>query len=491
MNRLRLIVGVGAAALALSACDRGASKPPPRANDPVPQPRLASTISVPIDADPRALQAAVEQAIPRSIWTIEQHSDRCIAPKRVKLFGKSIKVTPAISCTIVGEVTRGPVRLRGAGRDIFADVPLNARISARDVGGVLKGETATGSALAHAVIRLDIGSDWRPRGTVRLRYDWTRAPGIDFLGQRITFTEKADEKLRPIAKELERTLPAELAKVDVRRQAEGLWRHGFTSVKLNDNNPPVWMRITPQQITYGSYGLDGAALRLNLAIDAVTETFVGPRPADPQPTPLPPLKAGKITPGLRFFIPVIADYRQLEPVIMKALTKRAQRPFDLPGLGPVMARFDGITVYGTINNQIAVGLNLTTWRPDSPDDQSHGKVWLTATPINTPGSAQVSFANLTISGDSDAARGKLVLAIGNSPVVANVIAGALGQNFTGDLDKLMVKVRAAIADRQIEDFRIRARIDKLETGRIAAFGQGLYLPVRVSGDARISYRPQR
>src|SRR3546814_9538674 len=75
-------------------------------------------------------------------------------------------------------------------------MPLHAKISARDVGGVLKGETATGAAMAHARVRIELTPDWRTRGKARITYGWTKAPGIDFLGRRIIFTDQADEKLK-------------------------------------------------------------------------------------------------------------------------------------------------------------------------------------------------------------------------------------------------------------------------------------------------------
>ena len=384
---------------------------------------------------------------------------------------------------------RGPIRLRGTGRKIFADVPINARITGRDVGGRLKGETATGSALVHAVIALDIGADWVPRGTVRLSYDWKTPPGINFLGNRITFTDQADEKLRPVMRELERSVQNELARLGLKHQVAALWRRGFTSVLLNAAKPPVWLRITPQRLRYDRYALSGEALRLSLAVEAMTETFVGQRPADPAPAPLPPLARGASKPGLRFFLPVIADYAQLDPVILRALAKRSLRPFALRGATPLAARFERVETYGATEGRIAVGLTLTAWPVAEPNRQTHGRIWLAAVPVNTPGSAQVSFRNLTLSGDTDRVTGDVLLALGNSPAIAEAVASALGQNFTGDLAKLLHKVRAAIADKQLGDFVVQARIDQIETGRISAHGRGLYLPLRVSGDARIRYRP--
>ncbi|HEX7784560.1 MAG TPA: DUF4403 family protein [Sphingobium sp.] len=475
---------------ALSGCSgHKPAEPPPRVDDPIPIPQQNSLIAVPVDADQKILSDAIEKSMPRTLWTIDQKEERCVPPQKVKLLGRKIAVSPAIGCTIVGVVTRGPIRLRGEGQDIVADVPIHARISARDLAGVLKGETATGTAMAHARIRLDLSPDWRPTGAVRLQYDWTKPPGIDFLGQRITFTERADEKLRPVVRKLEADLPRALARADLKRQVEPLWQRSFTVLELNHENPPVWMRVSPRKLIYGGYRMDRGRLRLSLGLEALTETFVGPKPQANPPSALPSLTKAKTDSRFRFFIPVVADYRELEPVILRALKKRAQRPFDLPGLGPVNARFDKVVAYGTHNGRIAVGLTLAARPASGRVAETHGVIWITAKPVNQPGSARVGFTDLSVTGDSDGVGGNLLIALGNSPGVSQMIAGALVQNFASDLDELLAKVRRAIDRKQEGDFTITASIDKVETGVIQAFGKGLYLPVSALGDARISYKP--
>jgi hypothetical protein len=484
-------MGVAAAAtLAMSGCSRQSETvAPPRSETKVPTVRQPSQLSLPVELKSEEVRRIVEQALPRTLWTIDQRSDACVPPQRVKLFGARIKVTPAIGCRIVGTVTRGPVRLRGEGRDILADVPINAAIAARDVGGVLKGETATGTAMAHARIRLDLDPNWQPRGTVRLGYDWTTPPGIDFLGQRITFTDKAEEKLAPVLAKLEADLPRELAKADVRGEVEAVWRRAFTSVSLNDDNPPVWMRITPQRLSFGGYRMEGPVLRLNLGLEALTETFVGERPADPQPSALPPLgRTGPIDEGFRFFIPVTADYRQLEPVILKALIKRSARPFDLPGIGGVTARFEKVVAYGTGADKIAVGVTLAAQPVAVTMAPTRGTIWFVARPVNRPGSARVGFEDLEVTGDTDGVGGDLLIALGNSPAVSGEISGSLTQNFSDDLTELLGKVRRAIALREIGPTEVRADVARVQTGRIRAFGEGLYLPVRAIGTARVSVK---
>lgn len=474
----------------LSGCSRpGPAEPPPRTHDAVPVPRENSVLSVPVDADQAVLARAIERALPRELWTIDRKVEKCVPPQKVKLFGRRISVTPAIGCTIVGAVTRGPVTLHGEGQDIVADLPLTARISARDVGGILKGETATGSAMAQARIRLDLTRDWRPTGRVRLHYDWTAAPGIDFLGQRITFTDKADEKLQPVIRQLEKSLPRELAKVDLRSQIEPLWRRSFTVIELNHERPPVWMRVSPGRIVYGGYRLEGGRVRLNLGLEALTETFVGPKPAPSPPTPLPPLERAKPDSRFRFFIPVIADYRELEPVILRALVKRSRRPFNLPGLGAVDARFDKVVAYGTTGGRIAVGLTLSATPASGVAGPTHGTIWIAARPVNEAGSARIAFTDLTVTGNTDGIGGNLLVQLGNSPGVSGLIADALVQNFAKDLDELLVKIRRAIERKQEGDFAINASIASVRTGVIRAYGEGLYLPVRATGDAHILYRP--
>ena len=365
--------------------------------------------------------------------------------------------------------------------------PVHAIVHARDIGGVLKQETATADANASARMHLTLDRNWNPQGKVDLKYSWTNAPHLDFLGQRIEFTQQADKELEKVVARLERTLPAELGKLKLRAGIETLWAKAFTSLELNHANPPVWMRVTPQELQYGGYTLSGTRLSLKLGMKARTETFVGDRPADPPATKLPPMARLDEKPGrLVFFIPVIADYQQLEPVVAKALVKRQARPFPLPGIGPVMAQFGKVEVYGTTGGKIAAGVTFTATAQDSKYGSATGKVWLTGVPVNQPGSRQVSFADVSVRGDTNRKGADLLLKLANSPGFSQTIASALAQNFENDYGKLMGKITRAISDKREGDLVIRAKIDEVTTGKLKAAGQGLYLPVWGKGTATIT-----
>ncbi|WP_068074096.1 DUF4403 family protein [Novosphingobium lentum] len=486
------LAALGLAAIALAGCsDKTHVGAPPRADDAIVLSPQTSVIAVPVHADISDLTAALEQAIPRTLWTIDKPGQTCVPPQHVKLLGIKLKVTPTLHCRIVGQVTRGPLTVSGSGQNIVVTMPIHATVSANDVGGILKRETATGDAQVRAVVKLDLARDWSLGGKVAIAYDWTREPGIDFLGQRIEFTSKADAKLQGVIARLEQTLPRELAKLHFHEKVADSWAKAFTSLKLNDARPPVWMRLTPKSLRYGGYAIEGRAIVLRLGMETLTESFVGDRPADPERTPLPPLAKLNATPGkLLFYIPVMADYRELEPVIEKALRKREARPFEVPGVGPVNAKFGKATIYGTPGNvpgagRIAVGVTFSAQDAADRLGKSSGTVWLTGTPVNPAGTQQVSFADLAVSGVTDRTGTNLLLQLANTPGLSQTIADALAQNFAKDYNDLMGKIGRAIDEKREGNFVIRARIDNVRTGSLKAAGQGLYLPVWGTGTASV------
>ncbi|WP_229664695.1 DUF4403 family protein [Sphingomonas metalli] len=472
----------------LSGCDRTPREAPPRATDTISVPAQTSTIDVPIVADLGKLAATLERAVPRRLWSIDKPGQTCLPPKKVKILFAKTK-TPAIQCRITGTVVRGPLVLEGSGKTIIVTMPLHAAISARDVGGVLSRETAQADARVRAAIRLDIARDWSPRGTVSIAYDWTDEPHVDFLGQRIEFTSKADAKLAGVVARLERTLPQELAKLQLREQVAQVWGAAFSSVQLNRANPPVWMRITPRQLSYGGYTISRNRVTLALGLTAGTETFVGDRPPDPQRQPLPDMTRTQPGPSrILFAIPVIADYRQLEPVLAKALVKRSRRAFEVPGVGAVRAQFHQVTIYGTTGGKIAVGLRFSAAADGG--EPSRGTIWLTATPRNAVNDRRVAFDDLTVAGVTDSVRTSLLLKLANAPGISSTVSAALTQNFEKDFDKLFGKITRAIDEKRIGNVVVRAHITDVRTGQLKAAGQGVYLPVWGRGTATISLAPR-
>ena len=486
------------ALLVLASCllpgckNQGAmSEAPPRANDSIDYPTQMSTLSVPVTIRLDALRVALEAQIPRNLYALSKHVPRCVPPQKVKIFKTRLSVTPKLSCDVAINVTRGTLLLSGKGRDFVITVPIAARAKASNVAGVLY-ETANGAAIARIAVRLGIARNWRMSGTARISYDWTTPPGVKLLGQRFTFTDKVDAQLRPLVARFERSLPRELAKIPVERVVGEAWKQSFAVLELNRTNPPVWMRLTPDRLMYGGYSASGSTLNLALGIEGVTETFVGDKPEPKTPVPLPPpvplpVPAGRAS----LFVPVVASYAEIEPIILKALVKRSRRPFDIPHVGPVIGQFDKIEAYATEGGRVAVGLTLRVWPQASPGRAISGKVWLTAMLVNPVNTRTISFRDMRIGGTTDRTAGNVLLKVMNHPSISTAIATELTQNLERDYDELRSKIDRAVGERREGNFVIRAQIEEIRSGALRAAGQGLFLPVWAKGRIGIQYSSRR
>src|SRR4051812_29423410 len=107
---------------------------PPRATDRIVVPPQRSVIAVPISAPLGGLSKALEAAVPRALWTIDQPGQVCVPSTKVKILFAHIN-TPTIKCRIVGKVTRGPLAVSGSGQTLVVSIALHAMVSAPDIGG--------------------------------------------------------------------------------------------------------------------------------------------------------------------------------------------------------------------------------------------------------------------------------------------------------------------------------------------------------------------
>lgn len=473
----------------LAACTSTAPIPvpaPPRADTAPPVAQQPSYIAVPITARVVELEKALNARVPRTLWQIDEQKQDCVPAQRI--FKEKLKITPDISCRIVGAAVRGPIKVGGSGAVLTLSMPVSVELAAKDIGRVIKSETATAAARVRATARLGMTPAWQPTAKVDIDYSWTKIPGIDVLGQRVKFGRKVDPRLQKVVADLERTLPAEIAQLNARAQAKEAWAKGFTTLELNEKNPPVWLRVTPKTISYGGYRIVGGDIQLYLTATALTETFVGPRPEASPITPLPPLGFDRKTGTAALYVPVIASYAELEPVLSKALGKLAKKGIDIPEIGPVAVRFGKVAIYGTDGGRIAVGIEI---HAESPRKllKPNGLVWLTGLPVNEPGSRVVRVRDLTISGSTDSPATNLLAQIALSPAMQGAIGAVLTENFERDYQEVLGKANRALASKRTGDFLLSATLTDIENGRITAYGQGLYMPVTGRGSATIRYVP--
>ena len=476
---------------ALAGCWGRVDAPePPRVDDAPQIDEQISTVTAPIAISLDEIQSRLSQRLPRRLWSVDEHEDACIPAETISLGSRRVEVTPDISCRIVGTVERGAITLGGSGSALLIQFPINATISAREVAGTSIRETATGSAVVRLEARFSVGRDWQLQPDVEIAYGWSEPPGVEILGIRIEFASLADRELGGVIASLERELETALSRADIRSLVDEAWNEGFAVVELNREDPEAWMRITPRQLAIAGIEVQGRQLLINAGLEAVTETFVGDRPEPNDPTPLPRQSETIASQGVRFVMPVIANYSELEPVLLRELRELNARGIELEGVGTIDADFKGVTMYATDNGRLAVGIeaDLQVNDADRARDwtRTEGVIWLTGLPRNAPNDRTVEIHALEIYGDTDRLTGDLLVRFAQGSALRQLIASALTEDFTNDYNDLLEDAEEAIAELPIDDnWMIRAEMREVRHGRIQVTGSGLFLPVEIDGDARI------
>lgn len=475
--------------LLLAACGNGGDRPaPPRVETGAPTNESSSRLLVPVAIPMDMIRTAIEGALPTTLWQIDRKEPRCIAPARIKIGSARIPVTPKFSCRIVGDAKRGAIRLTGSGDELVLHLPVTLTVSAREVAAIFR-ETATASADVKVRVRLMLDEDWTPKAKVALDVNWKEPPGVDFLGQRIRLVDPDDPSLAGMLDGLERELEAELAKLDVRADVEKAWNEAHSVIALNDENPAVWMVVTPRELGFNGYSIRGRHAILNLDLRADTETFVQEtQPVRPATSPLPALATLDRDQGFDLRIPVVASYDELVPMLGAALNKLGRNGFEVPVVGKVDVIFGQPVIYATAGGKLAIGLPMRA-KEQRGGLETGGMMWMTARPVNQPGSQQIEVRELQLYGDVDSRTGDILVAIARAPAITHLLERELAQNFSGDFTRLISKIDESLAEKRIGAFILNMKIDEVLHGVVQPIGAGLYLLVEARGKAELAYRP--
>jgi hypothetical protein len=477
----RGLTGIFVAALApLAACTDQASNPaPPRLEEPLVLKEQASTIRLPVAIPMAELEKAINAEVPQELHRIDEPQQACIKTKS--------RLIPDISCRLVGSVRRGHIRLTGSGNVLRLTMPVNATVSAEHIAKIIKRETATGAMNVTARVTLGLSKDWRPRAKVDADYAWTNKIGIDLLGRRITFASKVDPKLKAVLAGLERTLPRHLDKVQARSKVAHVWAKGFTSVRVK-SDPQIWARFTPERVGFSGYSVQGGNLVIGFAAQAKTETVLGERPADPPVTPLPNLMGHLPGRGINVHVPVLVLYPLLERAALAELQKPEFRSAKLKGGVEADAEYHRVTIYGTPQNQVAVGVDMTL---KAVSMTTKGTVWFVAKPVVDIPKRIVGISDLLVAGDTDSKAFNLLLQMVNQTALRERMMAAIRHDFTKDYDAGLAKAGAWLAEQPFEGFVFKGEMGAAQIRDVRIAPEGFLVEADATATAAMTHNPHR
>lgn len=453
----------------------------PQANDtPVAIPDKTSTIHIPVSGDLAVFEAILNREIPRRLVTIDEPEKICFATKS--------KLLPDISCKLVGHIDRGPIRLGGSGETITLTMPVNTMIQARNIGGIIKRETATGSMTVTMRARLGLQRDWQPTAKVDIDYQWGEEIGIEALGQRITFGSRVDLEIRKIAGQIEKRLPKLIGQLEARQKAEQIWAAGFT-VERAKTDPGIWVRFTPQRIGFAGYRVSERQLIVDLAAEAQNETIFGARPAKPEVTPLPDLMETLPPKGVDVHVPVHIPYSVLQEPLETALGFGEFRTVALANGMETEARFNDVQFFATAKGRLAIGFDLTIISPLPWQDRIEGNVWIVGRPELDPDNKVLSVSDLSVISRTDSTIFNAVTGAIAAEVIDDELIAKIRYDFSPEYDEGLEKADAWLRAQPLEGFVFSGALKSADIDEVHPSPDGFVILARATGDAQMVYRP--
>jgi hypothetical protein len=440
-----------------------ADEKPPLAPDTTAPFTTDSRLSAEIEFGLPALASKIAEDIPRRLATIDERVN-CVH-RRVLFFRVNA------NCDIYGFVERsGPVSLYGRGDRVYGSVPIYGALEGQGANRFtarIHGETEA-TATIEVEARPQLNKDWSLDLNFSDGFRWSEPPVLHVLGRDIPLTKYAEPRIHTqLAKVRARALAA-ARRLDLQGKATAAWRRAFDPIQLNDN-PAIWLQLTPQSAAFAGVRADSKALRGTLELAGSAQTLVGQQPPVVAATPLPSLSRDVSAPGaFDVILPVLIGYDVLKQKISDALAAA-------PPLAEMLVR--EIEIYPS-SGKLIIGLRIGK---QSDTDASAGQwVYLSSGIAVAADGHSAGLSDLALTSSND----QLTSLI--SPLVAqlrdktSVDYGIAYQNLLNAANEKLT--------RPLKDgFRMEGHLTSAKLEKVYLPADGIVIALRASGDLKILY----
>jgi Domain of unknown function (DUF4403) len=269
-------------------------------------PAATSHLSAPVSFQTSAIAAVLEAAIPKTFPFDSKNGARAF-----------------------GSPSRGPVTVSTdvAKKRVAVATPVSGRVQVEKtvVVRVSVGIDVSGSITAS--FSPVIGSDWTIRPQLELSVHVNNAVAKTAVGD-IGVTGLVQGGVNKALNGIKPRVEEALAKaLHVRPKAENLWNKIHDAYRLAEN-PPTWLRITPQNVTFANFRYTQNSIESGLALALETHVFLQDTKPEVAKTPLPNLEIlDQLSDEFNLSIPVEVSYALIDEEVRKQLSKG---PVNLP-----------------------------------------------------------------------------------------------------------------------------------------------------------------
>jgi hypothetical protein len=336
-----------------------------------PSPPL-STISVPLDIPVGVLTDLLEDAVPRTLGTLD--SMRAVPREGRARVSMALEREP-----FRVQIHEAEARIEttiGYALQVSYDVP-----ALPDVGGSCgTGESPRPRLHVAIASPVSIGPDWTLR--TQARVDAVRSASaeprdrceVTMFG--VDVTDDVVEASRSFVEAHLEKMDESAARVDTRSRFAEWWGRLREPIQLEDS---LWLAIGPEVIRRGPIRGSGDTVKVELALGARPRIVYGARPRG-RLAPLPPLDTGAVEPALDLLV----DARAAYPAISDLLNERLGGT-DVE-VGDRVLHIRSLRVFGIGGGRLALELEL--------DGDIAGRLYLTGTPTIDVASGRISIPDL-------------------------------------------------------------------------------------------------
>jgi hypothetical protein len=244
--------------------------------------------------------------------------------------------------------------------------------------------------------------------------------------------------------------------------------------------------LTPDQIGYSGYVIEGGELKFSASLGARTEIFVGPKVDAAAPQPLPKLVKNLPPSGFHLALPIVANFSAIEFALAKTLMFGETQQVQVPRYGTVEFKINSADMYQTTGKKLALGLDLEI-NPDKWFSRVVGKVWLTVGVDIDDQEHLVATNDYSITSSTNNAAFDLATAVLNSAVVKEKVVGAIRYDFSEEYEQLIAEVNSRLHIPLGDGLRFVGEISEVNVRQVEAEGEALRMVAEIDGDGRIDH----